>query len=91
MRQTESMIPKSCRLLGRIMRETKGEIVNLRRARKEKARAAAAKEAAANRTKSGRTRAGRDAADQARVLEEKRLEAHRREIGPAASNDGVEK
>ncbi len=56
-----------------------GEIVNLRRARKEKARASASKDAAANRAKSGRTRAVRDASDQARVLEEKRLEAHRRE------------
>ena len=80
MRQTESIIPKSCRLLGRIMRETKGEIVNLRRARKEKARAAASKEAAANRAKFGRNRTERDAETQARALEEKRLEAHLREL-----------
>ena len=66
------------------MGETKGEIVNLRRARKEKARAASSKEAVANRAKFVRIRAGRDAADQTRILEEKRLEAHRRE---AASSD----
>jgi Domain of unknown function (DUF4169) len=66
------------------MGETKGEIVNLRRARKEKARAASSKEAVAHGAKFGRIRAGRDAADQTRILEEKRLEAHRRE---AASSD----
>jgi Domain of unknown function (DUF4169) len=74
------------------MGETKGEIINLRRARKEKARAASSKEAVANRAKFGRIRAGRDAADQTRIdaadqtriFEEKRLEAHRRE---AASSD----
>ncbi|HZM06867.1 MAG TPA: DUF4169 family protein [Methylocella sp.] len=61
-----------------------GEIVNLRRARKEKARATASKEADAARAKSGRTRAARDAADQARTLEEKRLAGHKRE---AATSD----
>jgi hypothetical protein len=61
-----------------------GEIVNLRRARKEKARATASKEADAARAKSGRTRAARDAADQARALEDKRLAGHKRE---AAMND----
>ena len=66
------------------MGETKGEIVNLRRARKENARAASSKEAVANRAKLGLIRAGRDAAHQPRILEEKRLHAHRRE---AASSD----
>jgi hypothetical protein len=56
-----------------------GEIVNLRRARKEKARATASKEADAARAKSGRTRAARDAAEQARALEDKRLAGHKRE------------
>jgi Domain of unknown function (DUF4169) len=37
------------------MREGMGDIVNLRRIRKEKARTSASKEAAANRAKSGRT------------------------------------
>jgi Domain of unknown function (DUF4169) len=60
-----------------------GEIINLRRARKERARAAAAKEAAANRNKHGRTRAEREAAGQMRALEEKRLEAHKREMAPS--------
>jgi hypothetical protein len=59
-----------------------GEIVNLRRARKEKARATASKEADAARAKSGRTRAARDAADQTRALEDKRLAEHKREAAP---------
>jgi hypothetical protein len=70
------------------MRETKGEIVNLRRARKEKAHATASKEADANRAKFGRTRAERDAADQARALEERRLEAHRRETAKPDDSTG---
>jgi hypothetical protein len=61
------------------MHENTGEIVNLRRVRKEKARATAAKEAASARAKTGRTRAARDAAGQARMLEEKRLAGHKRE------------
>jgi hypothetical protein len=64
------------------MHENMGEIVNLRRVRKAKARITASKEADAARAKSGRTRAARDAAGQARMLEEKRLEAHRREAAP---------
>ena len=59
-----------------------GEIVNLRRARKEKARATASKEADAARAKSGRPRAERDAADQARTLEDKRLAGHKRDAAP---------
>jgi hypothetical protein len=48
------------------------EIVNLRRARKEKARAAKAESAAQNRAKFGRTRAEREkeAADKARIARE---------------------
>jgi hypothetical protein len=61
-----------------------GEIVNLRRARKEKTRATASKEADAARAKSGRIRAACDAAGQTRALEDKRLAGHKRE---AATND----
>ena len=53
----------------RIMRENMGDIIILRRARKQRARIAATKDSAAKRAKSGR----------ARELDEKRLEAHRRE------------
>jgi hypothetical protein len=56
-----------------------GEIVNLRRARKQKARLADAKEKAARRAEFGISRAEREAAELAKTLESKRLEAHRRE------------
>jgi hypothetical protein len=55
-----------------------GEIVNLRRARKQCAHIAATKDSAAK-AKSGRPRAEREATERARGLEEKRLDAHRRE------------
>jgi Domain of unknown function (DUF4169) len=57
-----------------------GEIVNLRRARKQRARDLASKDAAAKRAKTGRTRAEREATERARGLYEKRLDAHRREV-----------
>ena len=55
-----------------------GEIVNLRRARKQKARAASEAEAAANRVSFGTSRTGREAATKLRELLAARLEGHRR-------------
>jgi hypothetical protein len=55
-----------------------GEIVNLRRARKQKARTASEAEAAANRVSFGTSRSGREAATKLRELEAARLEGHRR-------------
>lgn len=63
-----------------------GEIVNLRRVRKARARVVAAKEAAANRAKHGRSAAERDAAQTARTLEEKRFDAHKRDV--SETSDG---
>ncbi|MGH6853403.1 MAG: DUF4169 family protein [Methylocella sp.] len=60
------------------MRGNIGEIVNIRRARKP--RAAAMKDAAANRAESAFGRTERSATERARRLEEKRLDAHRREV-----------
>jgi len=57
-----------------------GEVVNLRRARKQRARDLASKDAAADRAKSGRARAEREATERARGLVERRLDAHRREV-----------
>jgi hypothetical protein len=59
-----------------------GEIVNLRRARKQKARLAATNEKAARRAEFGISRAEREAAELAKTLDAKRLEAHRREAPP---------
>jgi hypothetical protein len=59
-----------------------GEIVNLRRAGKQKARAAAEAEAAANRVNFGASRAGREAGARLRELEAVRLEGHRRAAAP---------
>ena len=56
-----------------------GEVVNLRRVGKQRARVAATKDSAAKRAKSGRGRAEREATERARGLDEKRLDAHRRE------------
>jgi hypothetical protein len=50
------------------MRENMGDIVNLRRVRKERA-VAATNESAGKRAESGRGRAGRDTAERARALE----------------------
>jgi hypothetical protein len=52
--------------LDKIMRENMGDIVNLRRVRKERA-VAATKESAGKRAESGRGRAERDTAERARV------------------------
>jgi Domain of unknown function (DUF4169) len=62
------------------MRGNMGEIVNLRHARKQRARIAATKDAAAKRAKSSRPRAQREATGRARRLEEKPLDARRREV-----------
>ncbi len=66
--------------MDKIIRENKGEIVNLRRARKQRKRIAATKDSAAKRAGSGLARAEREATKRARGLDEKRLDAHRREV-----------
>jgi Domain of unknown function (DUF4169) len=68
-----------------ILRGKMADIVNLRRAHKEKARLAIAKEKAERRTEFGMSRATRKAAERVRSLEAKRLEAHLREV--AAGDD----
>jgi hypothetical protein len=55
------------------------DIVNLRRARKDKARAEKEAKAAENRIKFGRTKAEKQAAEAERRLSERRIEAHRRD------------
>jgi hypothetical protein len=58
------MVPHGAALVpGRVTRQrgAMGEIVNLRRARRQRARDTAAEAAAANRARHGRTRAERDA------------------------------
>jgi hypothetical protein len=55
------------------------EIVNLRRARKQKARAGKEREAAANRIAFGRTRAEKAATVAERERSERAIESHRRE------------
>lgn len=60
-----------------------GEIVNLRRARKAKVRAASAEEAAANRVRFGQSRAERELQQQARALDARKLEGHRRDAAAA--------
>jgi hypothetical protein len=62
-----------------IFRGKMADIVNLRRARKEKARLAAAKEKAESRVEFGTSHAARKAAERVRLLEAKRLEAHLRD------------
>ena len=57
-----------------------GDIVDLRRVRKQRARDLASKDAAAKRAESGRARAEREATERARGLDEKRFDAHRREL-----------
>ncbi|MGO9674784.1 MAG: DUF4169 family protein [Methylocella sp.] len=64
-----------------------GEIVNLRRARKQKARAGSDAEAATNRAKFGASRAEREAATRLRSLEATRLDGHRRAGVDAAADD----
>ena len=53
------------------------EIVNLRRARKQKSRAEREERAAANRLEHGRTRAEREALDIEKHLARRRLDGHR--------------
>ena len=60
-----------------------GEIVNLRRARKERSRRDADGIAAANRAAFGRTRAEKDEQKAQGVLNERKLDAHRRDTGPS--------
>ena len=54
-----------------------GEIVNLRRVRRQRARDAEDKLAAENRVRHGRTKAERDAASAVRGLEERRIDQAR--------------
>jgi hypothetical protein len=56
-----------------------GEVVNLRRVRKAKARSMAELEAAENRNRFGRSKSARALEIASRELDERRLEAHRRE------------
>jgi hypothetical protein len=57
------------------------EIVNLRRARKARTRQSAAAKSAGNRAAFGQSKARRKAAGAVQALEERRLDAHRREQG----------
>ena len=56
-----------------------GEIVNLRRARKDKARRAAQAEAAENRAKFGRSKIDKALDERRRAEAERMLEGHRRD------------
>jgi hypothetical protein len=56
-----------------------GEIVNLKRARKQKARDAQAATADANRALHGRTKAEREAEEARRAAAERALDGHRRD------------
>jgi len=58
------------------------EIVNLRRARKQKARAEAEAEAAANRAAHGRTKAEKSTTRAQTELERRRLDSHKRDDEP---------
>lgn len=66
-----------------------GEIVNLRRARKEQGRRKREAAAQANRVRCGRTKAERDLAGASAALERAKLDAHRLEGGepPASGED----
>jgi Domain of unknown function (DUF4169) len=55
------------------------DIVNLNRARKAKKRDDAERQADANRAKFGRPKAEREREDAAREIEQKRLDAHKRD------------
>jgi hypothetical protein len=68
--------------------ELMGDTVNLRLARKAKARAEAKGKAAAARAKFGLRRAERETAGMTRALEERRLDAHRREFSAADERNG---
>lgn len=66
-----------------------GEIVNLRRARKDKARADAARQADANRIAFGRTKAEKSLTQAERALERRRIEAHKLDK-PGDAHPGTE-
>lgn len=63
-----------------------GDVVNLRRARKERVRAGKETVAEANRLAFGRTKTERALSDAERDLAARRLEGHRREITPEISS-----
>ena len=65
-----------------------GEIVNLNRARKERARRRKAEDAAANRRKFGRTKGEEQAESQERDRSVDRLDAHRLPPQPPDGPDG---
>ena len=56
-----------------------GEVVNLRRVRKEKAKAEAEARARANRAKHGRSKTEKQTSGKIASLDERRLAAHRRQ------------
>jgi hypothetical protein len=62
------------------------EIVNLRRARKDRARRVAEKQAEANRLAFGRSRAERDAATRENARAERHIEGHRRDPGEPSAD-----
>ena len=53
-----------------------GDVVNLRRARKQRGRAEAARTAAENRVAHGRSKAERTASDTVRAADERKLDGH---------------
>lgn len=57
-----------------------GDVVNLRRLRKDKQRKAADAKAEANRLAFGRSKVERELTSAEKALEERRLEGHRREL-----------
>ncbi len=63
------------------------DIVNLRQARKKKRRDDAERDAAANRVLHGRTAAEKSKNRLGREIEEKRLDAHRRDAPPESGSD----
>jgi hypothetical protein len=63
------------------------DIVNLRQARKKKRRDDAEREAAANRLLHGRTAGEKSKTRLGREIEEKRLDAHRRDAPPERGSD----
>jgi len=65
-----------------------GDVVNLRRFRKAKEKAEAQARAEANRAKHGRTKVERETTGQSKSLIDRRLDAHRRDAGHHAGNDG---
>jgi hypothetical protein len=62
-----------------------GEVVNLRRVRKDKQRQTAEAKADTNRVLFGRTKAERELTDAEKALAERRLEGHRRD-DPSSSD-----